>query len=49
MSRIIQQNLTNNSAKVYLMPVLKQILLDENFKYLIVLSEIYSLYGLLTI
>ena len=32
--RIIQQNLTNDSAKVNLMPVLQQILLDENFKFL---------------
>ena len=34
LSRIIQQNLTNDSPKVYLMPVLQQILSDENLKFL---------------
>ena len=32
--KYIQQNLTNDSAKVNLMPVLQHILLDENLKFL---------------
>ena len=40
LSRIIQQNLTNDSAKVYLSPVLQQILLDENLKFLRVYARI---------
>ena len=34
LSRIIRQILLNNSTKVNLMPVLQQILLDENWKFL---------------
>ena len=34
LGRIIPQNLTNDSAKVNLIPVLQQVLLDENLKYL---------------
>ena len=32
--KYIQQNLTNDSAKVNMMPVLQHILLDENLKFL---------------
>ena len=37
LSRIIRQILLNNSTKANLMPVLQQILLDENLKFLSVL------------